>query len=127
MSSTKQEVFNKHNCDSNGEDKTKQRMEQKNDGKMIKDLAHYLTSSYTKGSKEEIGELIAKLEEPDIKKVNNIKNKILNQRYIIYDFETDTHTDSHKCNHVEVDVLKVDEELTHEYDNCLIKSFGING
>ena len=38
-----------------------------------------------------------------------------------------THTDIHKCNHVEVDVLQVDEELTHDYDNCLTDRFGING
>ena len=54
-------------------------------------------------------------------------DKILHPRYIIYDFETDTHTGVHKPNHVEVDILKIDEQQTHGYNNCLIDSFGING
>ena len=45
----------------------------------------------------------------------------------MFDFETDTHTDIHKPNHVEIDVLEVDEELTHTYDNCLVDSLNFNG
>jgi hypothetical protein len=71
-------------------------MKQKNEDKMLTELSHYLTSSFTKGSKEEIAELIAKLENPNREKEDKIKKKILNQRYIIYDFETDTHTDIHR-------------------------------
>ena len=107
---TDKDAFHNHNCDDNGEDKIKKKMEQNNEGKMITDLAHYLTSSFTKGSKEEIAELIAKVEHPNREKEETIKKKILNQRYIIYDFETDTHTDIHKCNHVEVDVLEIDKK-----------------
>lgn len=47
-----------------------------------------------------------------------LKSKILNQRYIIYDFETDTHTDIHKCDHVEVDGLDIDQNLTRDYKKC---------
>ena len=45
----------------------------------------------------------------------------------IYYFETDTHTDIHKPNHVEIYVLQVDDGKTHDYNNCLIKSFNFNG
>ena len=48
-------------------------------------------------------------------------------RYIVYDFETDTHTGIHKPNHVGVDVLLVDEGQTHGYETCLKHSFGVNG
>jgi len=59
--------------------------------------------------------------------MKNFQDNIIHPKYIIFDFETDTHTSIHKPNHVEVDVLKIDDDLTHEYDKCLIKSFGING
>jgi hypothetical protein len=48
-------------------------------------------------------------------------------KIITYDFETDTHTNIHKPNHVEVDILQIDENETHDYDKCLKHSFGING
>ena len=51
----------------------------------------------------------------------------MNPKYVIFDFESDTHTNIHTPNHVEVDVLKIDERQTHDYDKCLIKSFGFNG
>jgi hypothetical protein len=47
--------------------------------------------------------------------------------FIIYDIETDTHTDTHKCDHVEVDVLEIDQNLTHDYNKCLQVQFGFNG
>ena len=81
---------------------------------MLKDVSHYLTRKFTKGSSEEIALG---------KNVDNIKHP----RYIIYDFETDTHTDIHKPNHVEIDVLEVDEGTTHTYDNCLVYSFNFSG
>jgi hypothetical protein len=70
---TDKDAFHNHNCDDNGEDKIKKKMEQKNEGKMLTDLAHYLTSSFTKGSQEEIAELIAKLENPNREKEDKIK------------------------------------------------------
>ena len=48
-------------------------------------------------------------------------------KYIIYDFETDTSTDIHKPNHVEIDILQMDETLTHTYESCLQKNFKISG
>ena len=52
---------------------------------------------------------------------------IQHPKYIIFDFETDTHTNTHRANHVEVDVIKIGEQDNHNYDDCLIKSFGFNG
>ena len=83
---------------------------------MIKEMSHYLKRGFTKGSTEEINETNEKY-----------GKQITNPRYIIYDFETDTHTNIHKPNHVEVDVLQIDENLTHNYQDCLTKSFGIPG
>ena len=103
--------YEKHQCDTNIVSKRK--VDKKTETKMVKELSHYLTKGFTKGSKEDIEQ--------------SKKELIQYPRYIIYDFETDTHSSIHKPNHVEVDVLKIDEELTHSYDNCLIKKFGING
>ena len=83
---------------------------------MIKELSHCLRRGFTKGSIEEISETKEKH-----------RKQITNPRYIIYDFETDTHTNIHKPNHVEVDILQIDEMETYNYEDCLINSFGING
>ena len=32
-----------------------------------------------------------------------------------------------QINKLKVDILKIDDEQTHNYENCLIESFGING
>ena len=84
---------------------------------MVKELSHYLTRGFTKGSEEEIA----------LAKTEQAKAKILHPKYIVYDFETDTHTDIHIPNHVEVDVLQIDDGFTHKYENCLVESFGIPG
>ena len=56
------------------------------------------------------------------------------ERYIVYDFETDTHTLTHKPNLVEIDILKIepkDGEIgilpSHEYKDCLLKSEKFEG
>jgi hypothetical protein len=107
--------FEKHECDTNLSKKKK--VDKRTEFKMVKELSHYLTKGFTKGSEEEI----------EAVKTEAAKNKILQPRYIIYDFETDTHTNIHTPNHVEVDVLKIDEGLTHNYESCLVESFGIPG
>ena len=53
--------------------------------------------------------------------------KINYPKYIIYDFETDTSSGIHLPNHVEIDILQIDKDQTHDYDKCLINKFGING
>jgi hypothetical protein len=104
-------------------------------GEMRKELAHYIKRKYTKGSKEEITakrkEIIRKREGKPENETNQIikgnTEAILHPKIITYDFETDTHTNIHKPNHVEVDILQIDENETHDYDKCLKHSFGING
>ena len=39
----------------------------------------------------------------------DITNTVEKHRYVIYDFESDVHTLTHKPNHVEADVLQVDK------------------
>ena len=45
--------------------------------------------------------------------------------YIIYDFESDVHTLTHKPNHVDADVLTIGE--THGYDDCKHDTFTYSG
>ncbi len=83
-------------------------------------MPHHLQRNYTKGSLEEI-------EIYEGKNKNKMIDRIKQPKYVVFDFETDTHTDIHKPNHVEVDILQIDEMETHNYEDCLIHSFGING
>ena len=62
--------------------------------KLLKDLAHYIERGICKGSQKEVDEKYKNLKNPDI-----IVTKLLQPKYIIYDFESDTHTDIHKANH----------------------------
>ena len=98
------------------------KVNKKNAGKLLKDLAHYLDRGICKGSQQEIDEKYKTLKNPE-----KIIDQILHQKYVIFDFETDTHTNTHKPNHVEVDVIQIGEKENHNYDDCLIKSFGFNG
>ena len=52
-------------------------------------------------------------------------SKIEHQKYIIYDYETDVHTYTHKPNHVEAEVLTIGD--THTYEDCLGEQFSYNG
>ncbi len=106
--------YENHECNTNIINKRK--VDKRTETKMVKELGHYLTKKFTKGSSQEYEQSNDKF-----------KEHIKYPRYIIYDFETDTDTSTHKPNHVEVDVLRLDEDLTHQYDKCLIKTFGING
>ena len=105
--------------------------------KMLDELPHTLISSFTKGSCEEIEQRTRNVKNSD---KTAKKRDIWNPRYIIYDFETDTSSDQvlkpnsddkyyeiHKPNHVEYDLLQIDEELTHDYENCLIKTSNFSG
>ena len=87
---------------------------------IIKDISHYLKAEYCKGSKEEIEFIKAKLKEPE-----NRIDRIKHPTYIIYDFETDTHTLTHIPNHVEAVVLKVSDD--HNYENSLVTTFSASG
>ena len=59
--------------------------------------------------------------------INGLIGDFNQRKFIIYDFETDTNTDIHIPNHVEVDCLRIDEELTHDYDKCLQKKESFTG
>ena len=108
-----------------------------NDKRNHKELPHYVKPKFCLGSKEELEQKMeglneAKIDNPD--KAENIQALIngligdFNERkLIIYDFETDTNTDIHIPNHVEVDCLRIDEELTHDYDKCLQKKESFTG
>jgi hypothetical protein len=106
---------------------------EKNKGKMKEELRQYLKRKFTKGSLGEMEECekMRGTEPEDIdramEKIREKQDKIRCPKYIIFDFETDTSSGIHKCNHVEVDVLQVDSKQTHDYENCLKESFGLNG
>ena len=104
--------FENHQCNT---EIIKTHRDNDNDPRMLNELSHYLLRNYTKGSSSEI----------DNTKNEKVKDIIKNPKYIIYDFETDTLTDIHKPNHVEIDILKIDEG--HTYESCLQKNFKING
>ena len=110
---------------------------------MVNELAHYLRTGFTKGGAEEIAFRTKNVKSEET--ILKIKNEILYQRYIIFDIETDTSSDRilrnnfdedksesssleiHSPNHLEYDVLQIDEEMTHEYDKCLITSSSFYG
>ena len=79
------------------------------DKKNHKELSHYMHPKVCKGSKEELEQ---KLEYAHSKK-NDVDEEVIKdgryrERYIIFDFETDTSTSSQWPNHVEIDILHVD-------------------
>ena len=51
--------------------------------------------------------------------------KAEHQTYIIYDFESDVHTLTHKPNHVDADILTVGD--THDYNDCKRNTFTYSG
>ena len=51
-----------------------------------------------------------------------MKDRIMCPPLLLYDFECDTEDGTHKPNHVEIILLKIDEELTHDYDKCFVES-----
>ena len=82
-----------------------------------KDLAHYLKSSFCKGSIEELNDKLEKITNGSYK--DDIISRHRHPRYIPFDFECDTSTGTHVPNHVEVDILRIDDGQTHAYKECL--------
>jgi len=80
-----------------------------------KDVKHYLSGDYLKGSSKEI----------NTKKSATAQDNIKHPRYIVFDFECDTSDDLHKPNHCEVDVLEVADN--HDYKKSLIESKSFPG
>ena len=50
--------------------------------------------------------------------IESKQQNINTSRYIVYDFEADTSTNTHEINHAEVDILCVND--CYEYDRCLL-------
>ena len=87
----------------------------KDNGSTIKDISHYLRAEYCKGSKAELSARLSQV--VSARTAAKVTQQIKNPKYIIYDFETDTHTDLHVPNHCEVAILQVDD--THVYAKSL--------
>ena len=108
-----------------------------NDKRNHKELPHYVKPKFCLGSKEELEQKMeglneAKIDNPD--KAENIQALIngligdFNERkLIIYDFETDTSTLTHRPNHVEYDKLFIDKRKKLDYEECLIDVGKFNG
>ena len=108
--------------------------------KIGKDLTHYLHQQSMKGGKDEVEQKL-KLELDKLKEEGSAEgqepefidlrrsihtNAVEKHRYVIYDFEADVHTLTHMPNHVEADVLQVDENR-YTYEDCLTNTFRHNG
>jgi hypothetical protein len=106
----RKETFEKHECD----EKEKKREDNK-DPTILKDIAHYMKGEFVKGSAEEIKFRTSEITER--KKLMAIEDSIRHPKYIIFDFETDTHTNIHIPNHVEVACLKIHD--SHDYGKCI--------
>ena len=115
----RKECYENHIC-SQHKERTVKRKAGKN-STTNKDLAHYLKKTgFCKGSREE---LLAKIEGiEDMECVKDISYAHSHPRYIIFDVETDTSTLTHMPNHVEVDILQIDEARAHDYEECLIST-----
>ena len=105
-----------------------------------KDLAHYLKGSYCKGSRAELLAKLKGVEDEALREDTTYKHN--HPKYITFDFETDTSTVHraprnddvddmgeylHIPNHVEVDILQIDDERTHEYKKCKTGQMSFTG
>ena len=101
-------AFESHTCSESTEDK---HSKDARDKKFYKDAAHFLHADICKGSKEEVDSKNGKLK---------IIDKIEHPTYIIYDFETDTHSNIHKTNLCIATKLKVRDD--HSYEKSVIET-----
>ena len=94
---------------------------------MLNELAHYLKEEYTKGSPEELEHKLMTMKKPTPQKIAALKDRIMCPPLLLYDFECDTEDGTHRPNHVEIIRLKIDEELTHDYDKCFVERLSFTG
>ena len=80
---TNKDTFENHTCE---ECQKPKKVNQTNAAKLLKDLAHYIQRGICKGSKKEVDEKYKTLKNPD-----KIVEQIQRPKYIVFDFETDTH------------------------------------
>jgi hypothetical protein len=85
---SRKSIYDEHKC---GENETKRKkVDKRNEGRLLKDLSHYIERGFTKGSAGEIAE-----KNKQIKKVADRQlaiDKITNPKYVIFDFEKATRT-----------------------------------
>ena len=103
--------------------------------KIGKELSHYLHYQDMKGGQQEVDRKVKKFLEDNkeesftSKDIENLKqmyaSSIEHPNYIIYDFEADVASLTHKPNHVEADVLTIGD--THNYNECKHKEFSYSG
>jgi hypothetical protein len=132
---TKCDGAKKHICDN-----VKKKRYRTNNRRMKDELAHYLKGTFTRGSKQEIEDIEGRYKKKE--QIEEKTDELLHPRIIIYDIESGQGCDEekeikngketivrhkHEANHLEVDVLQIDEELTHEYETCLIDTVAFNG
>jgi len=135
-------AFDTHECcDNCCEALTTKKNKQEKSKKIGKDITHFLSRQDMKGGKDEVEGKIEQLrtmllkanENPDSednasyleKKRQFYTDKIEHQRYIIYDFEADVASLTHKPNHVDCDVLTIGSN--HNYKDCRKDTFTYSG
>ena len=135
---TKKSTYDKHKCEECCEGVLNKRLKKiETSSKIGKDLNHYLNNQAMKGGKKEVSSKIENFiktmsekgvevdtEEIEIK-TKMYEDNINYQKYIVYDFEADVSTETHKLNHVEADVLITNDD--HSYKECKIDTFSHNG
>ena len=88
---------------------------------ILKDKPHYLDNGVAKGGKTELEAWIDKRmqdgKEVSYETIQNKKMSIEHPLYIVYDLESDTPTDTHGPNHIEVDILCENDD--HSYQESL--------
>ena len=112
---TCKKAHDNHKCEP---DITRGRHSSDHDDATPDELSHYMHRCVLKGSEE----MRMKHELAEEKGTEwEGEQGIRCPRYIIFDFETDTHTGIHMPSHVEVAVLEVDPCETPDYEKCLKK------
>ena len=100
----------------------------------LKKEVHFLNRLQTPGNKDAPTrfreELMQGQDKPTAQYIEHRRdantNQIEKHIYIIYDFEADVHTLTRMPNHVEADMLQVDEN-NNAYEDCLTNTFRHNG
>ena len=88
-------------------------------------MAHYLKFGFCKGSEDELQSTIEGVDDKEY--IDELSYAPSQPRSIIFDFETDTSALTHVPNHVEVDILRIDEDGTHGYEECLTNKLSCTG
>ena len=113
MLSSRRRFFANHSCQSNATEHQKQ-LSKCETGPIYKDAAHFLKRAICKGSDDEKAFKYDECKNKSKEVLAEIIDEINNPTYIVYDFETDTHTNVHKPNLCEVTVLKVADDHSYE-------------